>query len=143
MPATEFIEAFAAQVNGASYKVAQCGALYSRGYHCGIIPVDSGMISRLAPVLGFGLENGPRAHERMRLLLQDCATSHAATYRSLVDQHGYAVTVPQEVAPTWWLHLVLIYFKRLFLNKPASPRVCTLRPACADLLDCEHAGRRE
>lgn len=48
----ELIRAFATHVRGASYKVAQCALLYARGYHCGIIPVDSGMVTRLAPALG-------------------------------------------------------------------------------------------
>ncbi len=39
---------FAARVRGASYKVAQCALLTARGYHCGIIPVDSGMVTKLA-----------------------------------------------------------------------------------------------
>lgn len=49
MPAGQLIASLAARVNGASFKVAQCAALYARGYHCGIIPVDSGMVRRLAP----------------------------------------------------------------------------------------------
>lgn len=138
MPAGEFVEDFAAQVDGASYKTAQCAALYSRGYHCGIIPVDSGMVTLLGPLLGLRLENGPQAHEQMRLLLEACATTRPTAFRDLADQRGHAVTIPGDTAPTWWLHLVLIYFKRLFLNRPASPRLCTLRPACADLLDCSH-----
>lgn len=141
-PATDVITDFATHVHGASYKVAQCAALYARGYHCGIIPVDSGMVSLLAPLLGLKLESGPQAHERMRLLLQDCATRDAARYRCLIDSHDYAVTLPDGAAPTWWLHLVLIYFKRLYLNHPASRRLCTRRPACTDVLDCAHTGRQ-
>ncbi|MFD0391820.1 hypothetical protein ACFQ3Z_00230 [Streptomyces nogalater] len=53
--AATFITAFTRDVRGASYKVAQCAALYARGYHCGIIPVDSGMVTKLAPALGFTL----------------------------------------------------------------------------------------
>ena len=45
----DLIGPFATSVHGAGYKVAQCAALYAGGYHCGIIPVDSGMITRLAP----------------------------------------------------------------------------------------------
>lgn len=138
MPAAAFIETFAANVNGAGYKVAQCAALYARGYHCGIMPVDSGMVSRLAPLLGMRLDSGPEAHERMRLLLERCAADHAGAYRDLIGENGYDVTVPDTVIPSWWLHLVLIYFKRRYLNKPASPRLCTLRPVCTALLDCAH-----
>lgn len=35
-----FIERFAEQVHQASYKIAQCAALYARGYHCGVMPVE-------------------------------------------------------------------------------------------------------
>ena len=40
--------------------------------------------------------------------------------------------------PTWWMHLVLIYFKRLYLNRP-SKRLCLRRPMCIDVIDCSHA----
>ncbi|MEU5859774.1 MULTISPECIES: hypothetical protein [unclassified Nonomuraea] len=138
MPVDEFIEAFAAEVNGASYKVAQCTALYARGYHCGIIPVDSGMVSKLAPLLGMEVGSGAFAHERMRLLLEACAAADRSRYRDLVTTRGYRVTIPDQATPTWWLHLVLIYFKRLFLNPPVSPRLCADRPACSTVLDCGH-----
>jgi hypothetical protein len=52
------------------------------------------------------------------------------------------VTVPDPATPAWWLHLVLIYFKRRYLNSPASPELCTRRPVSTDLLDCDHAGQR-
>jgi hypothetical protein len=138
-PAGEFIAAFAARVDGASYKVAQCASLYARGYHCGIIPVDSGMVSKLAPLVGMRLESGPLAHERMRLLLESCAIADAEEYRTLIGTHGYRVSVPDHVPPAWWLHLVLIYFKRQFLGRPVSSRLCPLRPVCATALDCVHA----
>jgi hypothetical protein len=137
----QLIEAFARQVSGASYKIAQCAVLYARGYHCGVIPVDSGMVTKLAPCLGIALDTGPKAHEQMRLLLQQCATTHADNYRDLIDTYGYQATVPDDAVPTWWLHLVLIYFKRLFLNRPTSPRLCTRRPVCAQVLDCDHTPR--
>ncbi|MEV4081418.1 hypothetical protein AB0J43_14185 [Nonomuraea fuscirosea] len=142
MLADVLIEAFATEVNGASYKVAQCAALYARGYHCGIIPVDSGMVSKLAPLLGMNVGSGTYAHERMRLLLEACAAAGASRYRDLIAARGHRVTVPEEATPTWWLHLVLIYFKRLFLNRPVSPSVCALRPACPAVLDCVHAPPR-
>ncbi|MEV1005028.1 hypothetical protein [Nonomuraea sp. NPDC050202] len=142
MPVGEFIEDFVAEVNGASYKVAQCAALYARGYHCGIIPVDSGMVGKLAPLLGIQVGGGTFAHERMRLLLEACAAADASRYRDLVTARGYRVTIPDQVTPRWWLHLVLIYFKRLFLNPPASPRVCANRPVCSAVLDCDHSPRR-
>ncbi|MGP3961726.1 hypothetical protein ACTWPT_37595 [Nonomuraea sp. 3N208] len=142
MAPNAFIEAFAAEVHGASYKVAQCAALYARGYHCGIIPVDSGMVGKLAPLLGLNAGNGAFAHERMRLVLEACAAADCSRYRGLITARGYRVTLPDQAPPTWWLHLVLIYFKRLFLNPPASPKLCANRPACSTVLDCDHLPRR-
>ncbi len=39
----ELIKLIASNVDGASYKVAQCCVLYLRGYYSGVMPVDSGM----------------------------------------------------------------------------------------------------
>ncbi|WP_053679725.1 hypothetical protein [Streptomyces sp. XY66] len=130
-----FIAAFARDVRGASYKVAQCAALYARGYHCGIIPVDSGMVTKLAPALGFTLPSGPAAHEHLRLLLEHAVARHTDALRALTADQN--VTIPAEAAPTWWTHLTLIYFKRLYLNRPPA-RLCTRRPTCTTLTDCAH-----
>jgi hypothetical protein len=99
-PARDFIATFAAGVDSASFKVAQCATLYARGYHSGIIPVDSGMVTKLAPVFGMVLEKGPQSHERMRLLLESCANADAAGYRELIDQHRYQVKLPDDTPPT-------------------------------------------
>jgi endonuclease III len=131
----ELIRVFAASVHGAGYKVAQCAALYAHGYHCGIIPVDSGMVSRLAPFLGIRLSPSPDAHEQLRHLLQAAASSMTDRYRELASTLSYGVRIPQDADPTWFVHLVLIYFKRLYLNRP-GPRLCARRPACEDFLDC-------
>lgn len=135
LPPDDLIRVFAAGVRGAGYKVAQCAALYARGYHCGIIPVDSGMVTRLAPFLGIQLSPRPDAHEQLRHLLQAAASSMTDRYRELASTLGYDVHIPQDADPTWFVHLVLIYFKRLYLNRP-GPRLCARRPACADFLDC-------
>ncbi|KOT52220.1 hypothetical protein ADK43_30395 [Streptomyces rimosus subsp. rimosus] len=135
LDADAMIRSFAEQVHGASYKVAQCALLYARGYHCGIIPVDSGMVSKLAPALGLALPPGPAAHEQMRHHLEAAVRSRPSAYRALAARH--ALTLPADAAPTWWTHLVLIYFKRLYLNRP-SPRLCPQRPLCASVLDCTH-----
>jgi len=132
---------FAERVRGASYKVAQCALLTARGYHCGIIPVDSGMVTRLAPALGLVLPSGSIAHERMRYVLEAAVRARSAEFRALIAEHGYRVTVPDGVEPTWWVHLVLIYFKRLYLNGPA-PQVCSRRPVCTRVVDCPHRTRR-
>jgi len=134
---TALIRRFAQEVSGASYKVAQCALLYARGYHCGIIPVDSGMVTKLAPALGLTLPSGPIAHEHLRHLLEGTVRARGEDIRKLIGHHQYAVTLPPEVAPTWWTHLVLIYFKRLFLNRPAD-RLCRQRPLCATAIDCDH-----
>jgi hypothetical protein len=137
--ANEFIVRVAANVSHAGYNVAQCATLYARGYHCGIIPVDSGMVSKLAPCLGLPLPGSAIAHERMRHVLEASVIERAADYRRLAEERRYAVTLPEAAAPTWWVHLVLIYFKRLYCNKP-SPRLCPRRPVCAAVLDCGCAG---
>jgi hypothetical protein len=135
--ATTVIADFAAQVAHASYKVAQCSLLYARGYHCGIIPVDSGMISRLAPALGLSLSAGAIAHEQMRLYLETHADAHGDYYTRLRYEQR-AVAFPARATPSWWLHLVLIYFKRRYLNQP-HPRVCQQRPFCDQVMDCAHS----
>jgi len=131
----DLIQLLAASISGAGYKVAQCAALYARGYHCGIIPVDSGMVSKLAPYLGLRLSSGPVAHEQLRELFQASATGMADRYKNLVHQLDYRVHIPEDAAPTWFVHLVLIYFKRLYLNRPGS-RLCPRSPACNVFLDC-------
>lgn len=135
MPPEELVRVLAAGVRGAGYKVAQCAALYARGYHCGIIPVDSGMVSRLAPFLGIRLRAGPDAHEQLRHLLQNGTGAMPERYRELASALGYRVHIPRDADPTWLVHLVLIYFKRLYLNRP-GPRLCPGRPACEEFLDC-------
>ncbi|MFH9071335.1 hypothetical protein [Streptomyces alboflavus] len=131
------IHDFAREVRGASYKVAQCAVLYARGYHCGIIPVDSGMVTKLAPALGASVGSGAAAHERFRCLLEEGVRARSVDFRRLVDALDYRVSIPAGVEPTWWVHLVLIYFKRLYLNGP-SPRLCTRRPVCTRVVDCAH-----
>ena len=134
------ITRFASEVRQASFKVAQCAVLAERGYHCGVIPVDSGMVTKLAPALGIRLPRGAVAHEHLRGLLQQCVAERPEEYRQLAARH--AVTIPDNATPTWWTHLTLIYFKRLFLNRP-GPRLCTLSPVCDEVIDCPHAQARD
>jgi endonuclease III len=135
MHVDDLVRLFAANVRGAGYKVAQCATLYARGYHCGIIPVDTGMVTRLAPFLGVPLGNGAVAHEQLRHVLESATAAHAADYLDLAARIGYRVQIPADAAPTWFVHLVLIYFKRLYLNRP-SQRLCPRLPACSRFLDC-------
>lgn len=133
----DLVADFAERVRGASFKVAQCALLNARGYHSGIVPVDSGMVGKLAPALGIELPSGAVAHERFRHILEAAVDAHRDDFRALAVRHEYAVTIPDGIEPTWWVHLVLIYFKRLYLNGP-SLRLCTRRPVCTQVVDCPH-----
>ena len=135
VPDDDLIALFTAEVDGAGYNTAQCAVLYARGYHCGVIPVDSGMVTKLAPLLGIDLISGPAGYEQLRKLLQAAVTADADGYRALAARLNYQVTIPIDTAPTWFVHLVLIYFKRLYLNRP-SPGLCPRRPVCPALLAC-------
>jgi hypothetical protein len=131
----DLIASFAGQVSGAGYNTAQCAVLYARGYHCGVIPVDSGMVTKLAPLIGIALPAGPRACEHLRGLLQSAVAAEPDTYRDLAARLRYQVSIPPPAQPTWFAHLALIYFKRLYLNRPSS-RLCPRRPACPALIEC-------
>jgi endonuclease III len=135
VPLDDLIASFTAGVDGAGYNISQCAVLYARGYHCGVMPVDSGMVTKLAPLLGITLTAGAAAHEHMRKLLEPAVTGNADVYRHLVSHFGYEITIPPTAAPTWFVHLVLIYFNRLYLNKP-GPELCPRRPACPVLFEC-------
>lgn len=134
-PPDDLIASLSAEVDGAGYNTAQCAVLYARGYHCGVIPVDSGMVTRLAPLLGITLTAGTPGYEHLRKLLQAAVTAHAGAYRDLADRLGYQLTIPPCAPPTWFAHLVLIYFKRLYLNRPVAG-LCARRPACPALFGC-------
>ncbi|MGQ4487596.1 hypothetical protein ACN6LM_004803 [Streptomyces sp. SAS_281] len=132
---------FATRVRGASYKIGQCALLTARGYHCGIVPVDSGMVTKLAPALGLVLPTGAVGHERMRHVLESTVHARSAEFRSLATDNEYQVTIPEEAEPTWFAHLVLIYFKRLYLNGP-DPQLCRKRPVCSKVIGCAHRASR-
>lgn len=116
-------------VDGASFKVGQCCALYARGYYCGIMPVDSGMKDMLAPCLG--LKTGKKAsdHEVVRLQMEQIAKEH--DWSLIAKELGYdkKIKLPDDVPLTWWLHLVLINFKRYFCNN-RKPELCPLLKIC-------------
>ena len=122
----ELISLIAAGVKGAGFKVAQCAVLYAKGYHCGVFPVDSGMKDMLGPCLGMHLPNTPAAHEVMRHAIEEILHLHSSELRRLVIETGYEdLSIPQDRAPLWWAHLVLIYFKRRYCNKK-TPSNCPL-----------------
>lgn len=126
-PNDVLVKDFAGSVNGAGYKVAQCAVLYAKGYHCGIFPVDSGMKEMLGPCLGIQLPSGPISHEIMRRKIEILIRERSAEYRQLAFNLGYgSLSIPDEVPPIWWVHLVLIYFKRQYCNRH-TPQLCPLR----------------
>ena len=127
----ELIRVFASRVRGASFKVAQCAILYAKGYHCGIFPVDSGMKDMLGPCMGIDLPSGPESHEVMRKVIENLLHSSPERYRVLAVRLGYdQLSLPQDGAPVWWAHLVLIYFKRSYCNRHV-PHKCPLRMSSA------------
>jgi thymidylate kinase/endonuclease III-like uncharacterized protein len=123
----ELIADFAKNVKGSGYKVAQCAILYAKGYHCGIFPVDSGMKDMLGPCLGISLPSGSIANEVMRKQIEQNLNFDSYIYRELAYNSGYeTLDIPENTAPIWWAHLVLIYFKRLYCNHH-KPVFCPLR----------------
>ncbi len=121
----ELIELIKKEVSGASYKVAQCCVLYYRGYHCGVVPVDSGMKDMLLPCLGVNLPKGSRGNEKGRKILESCVKSNPEL-RSLVFKNEYDKKIEMHYPLFWWTHLVLIYYKRFFYNKHCSKN-CPLK----------------
>jgi hypothetical protein len=118
-PNDTLIRQIADQVLGAGFKVAQCAALYAKGYHCGIIPVDSGMVQLLGPCIGMRLPSGMHGHEVMRRHLERLVRRFPEAFRAIATATGHVpeLTLPTSAPPTWWVHLVLIYFKRRFCNQ--------------------------
>jgi hypothetical protein len=111
-------------VYSAGYKVAQCAALYAKGYHCGIMPVDSGMVEMLSTCLGEPISTGPIAHEQIRIILESTIAERKGDFINLIDELGFSdLSIPAGKVPSWWAHLVLIYYKRLWWNKNRSDLV--------------------
>ena len=118
------IEKIAKNVNGASYKVAQCCVLYMRGYYCGIMPVDSGMKDIELPCIGFERYNNAIGHDNLRKQLQLLIENN--DLKEIIVSNGYEnLNIPDYSNATWWAHLVLIYFKRHYCNKH-NPKNCPL-----------------
>ena len=121
----ELINLIQREVHGAGYKVAQCCVLYAKGYHCGAIPVDSGMRDKLSLCLGFRVARTPFGHEQMRKQLE--ALVSQIDCRAIAEHTGYGhLDFPMDRPLTWWVHLVLIYYKRRYCNRPL-PQQCPLR----------------
>lgn len=124
----ELIELIANNVSGASYKVAQCCVLYMRGYYCGIMPVDSGMKDIELPCLGFSKYNNAIGHDLLRKQLQQLVENN--DMEDIIKKNGYdKLNISNFKNATWWVHLVLIYFKRHYCNKH-NPSECPLASQC-------------
>ena len=115
----ELIGSIAERVFGASYKVGQCCTLNAKGYYCGIIPVDSGMKDKLSICLGMDVVKTAYGHELMRKQLESYVAE--IDCRKIAIRTGYeGLSFPTEGPLSWWSHLVLIYYKRLYCNRPAA-----------------------
>ena len=133
----DLIQRIADNVDGSGYKVAQCCVLYARGYHCGVIPVDSGMRDKLSLCLGMTVAKTAKGHDSMRKQLEGLVARIDS--RAIASNTGYdGLKFPATGSLTWWAHLVLIYYKRLHCNrltgKPCpirSPEVAQLAGPCA------------
>lgn len=113
------------KVIGVNYHLAQCCALYVRGYYSGIIPVDSGMFKMFAPCLGLPVPKGAFGYEILRKELEKL--TKRVDCRKIAMATGYqSLNLPKDKPLTWWVHLVLIYCKRIFCNK-SNPENCPLR----------------
>lgn len=121
----ELIYLIEERVKGAGYKVAQCCVLYSRGYYCGVMPVDSGMKDKQGVCLGFSYPKSPKGHEIHRKQLE--YLTKKINFRDIAQKNGYdSLNFPNSQELSWWTHLVLIYYKRFFCNKN-SCETCPLR----------------
>lgn len=125
LPNDQLIELIAKNVNGASYKVAQCCVLYMRGYYeSGIMPVDSGMKDVELPCLGFEVYKNAIGHDKLRKELETLVEN--LDLEDIILNNGYEdLNIPDYNNATWWAHLVLIYYKRHYCNKH-KPENCPL-----------------
>ena len=121
----ELITLIANNVDGASYKVAQCCVLYVRGYYSGIMPVDSGMKDIELPCLGFNEYKNALGHDILRKELEKLVKNN--NMEEIIKNNGYEeLNIKDYNNATWFCHLVLIYYKRYFCNKH-NPEICRLK----------------
>ena len=62
------------------------------------------------------MAKGEYGHEDLRLQFETLVQSVSKGLLQLMDKGSYQ-TLPVNNPPTWWVHLVLIYYKRHFCNK--------------------------
>jgi hypothetical protein len=139
----DHIEFLQKNIKGVGYKVAEGSTLYIRGYHCGIIPVDSGMKDLLGPCLGFETSGTARGHEQMRKQLERLASK--LDFPVLLTATGFQdilAEMKDGQINTWWVHLTLIYFKRRYCNLHDSSKCpltkdpsldCRMKYTCMEL----------
>ena len=126
----------AKNVYGASYKVAQCCVLYLKGYYCGVMPVDSGMKDVLLPCIGFEKKKGAIAHEILRKQLENLVGG--IDFKDIIYNNGFGqLDIEDYTNATWWVHLVLIYYKRYFCNKSVGRKCPLYVNSLCILCNCE------
>ena len=120
----ELIDLIAKEVKGASYKVGECCTLYLRGYYCGVIPVDSGMKDIQLPCMGFEYIKNSKGNKILSEQLKEIIERN--DFREIIEKNGYSnLNIENVENPTWLIHLILIYYKRLYCNKK-NPKCCKL-----------------
>ena len=120
----ELIDLIAKEVKGASYKVGECCTLYLRGYYCGVIPVDSGMKDIQLPCMGFDYIKNSKGNKILSEQLKEIIERN--DFREIIEKNGYGnLNIENVENPTWLIHLILIYYKRLYCNKK-NPKCCKL-----------------
>jgi len=103
----ELINLLRDKVFGIGYHGAQCCALYILGYHCGIMPVDSGMKRLFCPCIGLPAPNAPYGYEILRKQLENLTRS--IDYNQIAVKEGCEyLNLRESKQLAWWAHLVLI-----------------------------------
>lgn len=118
------------EVTGASYKVGACCVLYAKGYYSGIIPVDSGLKDMFAPCIGLPTCSGKLGHELIRYQLEELASQLLIKDIAQIAGGYDQLNLSTAGASNWWLHLVLINYKRHHCNK-RQPSTCPLKKSTA------------
>ncbi|MEG1142291.1 MAG: hypothetical protein RSE41_07605 [Clostridia bacterium] len=89
------------------------------------MPVDSGMKDVQLSCLGFCQYNNALGHDILRKELQDLVSNNDMS--DIIIKNGYeSLNIPDYKNATWWVHLVMIYFKRHYCNKH-RPEECPLK----------------
>lgn len=134
----ELIDLIAKEVKGASYKVGECCTLYMRGYYCGVIPIDSGMKDLELPCMGFEYIKSAKGNKILSKQLKEIIERN--DFKKLIKENGYSdLNIENIENPTWLIHLILIYYKRLYCNKH-NPEKCELNKQKLTRRRCDRIG---